>query len=129
MEELTCDYLAALTICWDDGILYCFCKSFAINVRFVFQVTDSTKHPIELQAIRAICNHICDEFGEEEKVNFMLVVAKEVGCERRKKGNDWQYTQSFKLTGIGGVNDGVKICKVNNTSLGYQNVSDNSREI
>jgi hypothetical protein len=65
----------------------------AQGFRINFKVTISTSHTIELDAIRAICNHVRSKYDESEKVKLMFVVPEVVGT------TGWNYTQSFRYKG------------------------------
>jgi hypothetical protein len=99
VEEKSIDITTALMDCRDADKLYCYCKIFpaidysAMDFRFVFQVTDSPAHTLDLTAIRMICNHVRRTYGEQEKVKLMFVVPGEIA-------SSYQYTQSFKFVGV-----------------------------
>ena len=95
--------MSALQKCGDEMTLYSFCNSFpavdysAQDFRIIFKVALSSTHTIELDAIRAICNHVRSKYGESEKVKLMFVVPEDVGT------TGWKNTQSFKYKGEHGV--------------------------
>ena len=99
VEQKSIDITTALMNCRDADKLYCYCKIFpaidysAMDFRFVFQVTDSPAHTVDLTAIRMICNHVRRTYGEQEKVKLMFVVPGEIA-------SSYQYTQSFKFVGV-----------------------------
>ena len=88
------DMTVALQDCRDASTMYHFCRSFATidysarDFRYNFHVSDTTSQSIDLQAIRAVCNHVRSVHGEEEKVRLMFLVPDAVA-------DTWVYSQSF----------------------------------
>lgn len=90
----------ALSRCRDLASLFCFCKSFpavdysAGDFRVVFQITVSPTHPVNLEALRAICRHVRANYPDNPTVKLVFVVPK--GAVSVGAHGDWRRTQSFE---------------------------------
>lgn len=97
VESNITDVETALRDCTDMTALYSFCKTFPAidfasnNFVINFQVTNSSDHTINLEAIRAICQHVRTQHGLDRKLYLMFVVPEEIVTS----GMNWRYAQSF----------------------------------
>ena len=113
--------------CNNANILYCFCKAFpvvdyaALDFQHIFQVTEASKHTINLNGILDVCNYVRVKYGNHAKVNLYFTIPSSA-----LQVSDWQYTQSFKYVSetinAKGVHEMKEITqKFNSLPLNYQN--------